>query len=273
MKHLRHPSIHSGNGAFSLVELSIVLVILGLLVGGILSGQSLIRAAELRSVSTEQERYATAISTFRDKYLGLPGDLNNASNFWPTIYADGNGNGIIDMTSAATATTANPNEMSIFWMQLSATNGAALIEGSYNYVAGSGTTGVSNAMAGATNVPRGKLRSAIWNVLALGAISPANTNYYTGNYGNVFLLGKDTTVVDGTAAAGGSGNTDGVLRPDEAWNIDTKMDDGVPNQGTVSGLETQAGVTVNDCTDSGTNQYNLDGTSAISCSLVFKTGS
>ncbi|MFZ4541879.1 MAG: type II secretion system protein [Rickettsiales bacterium] len=55
--------------AFSLVELSIVLVILGLLVGGILSGQALIRASELRSVSTEQQRYFTAIQTFRDKYL------------------------------------------------------------------------------------------------------------------------------------------------------------------------------------------------------------
>lgn len=42
---------------FSLVELSIVLVILGLLVGGVLTGQSLIRAAELRSVSTEFQKY------------------------------------------------------------------------------------------------------------------------------------------------------------------------------------------------------------------------
>lgn len=48
-----------GSGAFSLVELSIVLVILGLLVGGVLSGQSLIRAAELRSISSEYSRYFT----------------------------------------------------------------------------------------------------------------------------------------------------------------------------------------------------------------------
>ena len=48
-----HPSLSKASGnssAFSLVELSIVLVILGLLVGGVLSGQSLIRASELRSV-------------------------------------------------------------------------------------------------------------------------------------------------------------------------------------------------------------------------------
>ena len=50
--------------AFSLVELSIVLVILGLLTGGILAGQNLIRAAELRSVITEFKTYQTAVMTF-----------------------------------------------------------------------------------------------------------------------------------------------------------------------------------------------------------------
>lgn len=67
---------------FSLVELSIVLVILGLLTGGILAGQSLIRAAELRSVSTEQSRWVTAANSFRDKYFALPGDFRDATKFW-----------------------------------------------------------------------------------------------------------------------------------------------------------------------------------------------
>mgnify|MGYP001100732306 CR=1 FL=1 len=66
---------------FSLVELSIVLVILGLLVGGILGGKSLIKAAELRSISTEQAQWNTAIKAFRDKYFMLPGDMNNATSF------------------------------------------------------------------------------------------------------------------------------------------------------------------------------------------------
>lgn len=67
---------------FSLVELSIVLVILGLLTGGILAGQSLIRASELRSVSTELQRYSSAIYSFRDQYMALPGDMLNATSFW-----------------------------------------------------------------------------------------------------------------------------------------------------------------------------------------------
>lgn len=66
---MRHMSSLSRKRGFSLVELSIVLVILGLLTGGILAGQSLIRAAELRAVSTEYSRYATAVQSFRDKYF------------------------------------------------------------------------------------------------------------------------------------------------------------------------------------------------------------
>jgi prepilin-type N-terminal cleavage/methylation domain-containing protein len=66
---------------FSLVELSIVLVILGLLTGGILAGQSLIRAAELRSITTQFNQYVSATQSFRDKYMALPGDMPNATRF------------------------------------------------------------------------------------------------------------------------------------------------------------------------------------------------
>ena len=86
---------------FSLVELSIVLVILGLLTGGILAGQSLIRASQLRAVTTEHDRYVAAVQTFRDKYFALPGDMTNATKFWGA--ADG-GDGIgFDCRGAETA--------------------------------------------------------------------------------------------------------------------------------------------------------------------------
>lgn len=68
--------------AFSLVELSIVLVILGLLTGGILAGQSLIRASEIRSVSADLQRLHSAVYSFRDKYMAFPGDMPNATRFW-----------------------------------------------------------------------------------------------------------------------------------------------------------------------------------------------
>jgi len=54
---------------FSLVELAIVLVILGLLVGGVLTGRVLIRASELRTVTTQYQGNVTAARSFRDKYF------------------------------------------------------------------------------------------------------------------------------------------------------------------------------------------------------------
>ena len=73
---------------FSLVELSIVLVILGLLTGGILTGQTLIRAAELRSVNADVQRFQAATRTFQSKYFAFAGDMRNATDFWGA--ADGN---------------------------------------------------------------------------------------------------------------------------------------------------------------------------------------
>ena len=70
--------------AFSLVELSIALVILDLLVGRVLSGQSPIHAAELRAVTQEEQKFLAATHTFRDQYLSLPGDMTNATAFWGT---------------------------------------------------------------------------------------------------------------------------------------------------------------------------------------------
>lgn len=144
--------------AFSLVELSIVLVILGLLTGGILTGQSLIRASELRAVTTEYQRYATAVQAFRDKYFALPGDMPNATRFWGVQHAtlatcqttasttaltcDGNGDGNIGYTY----------EIFRAWQHLA---NACLIEGTYNGIDGGAGAGYDPILG--VNVPRSKM--------------------------------------------------------------------------------------------------------------------
>ena len=85
---------------FTLLELSIVMVIIGLIIGGITVGQDMIRSAELNSVVSNFQKYQTAVNAFKLKYSALPGDMDNASSYWPTCDAtpancDGDNDGLI----------------------------------------------------------------------------------------------------------------------------------------------------------------------------------
>ena len=79
------------NSGFTLVELSIVLVIIGLLVGGILAGADLIRIARLNSIREEVEKFKMATNVFYGKYNCLPGDCYNITTYLSGV-TNGNGN-------------------------------------------------------------------------------------------------------------------------------------------------------------------------------------
>jgi prepilin-type N-terminal cleavage/methylation domain-containing protein len=211
----------STQSAFSLVELSIVLVILGLLTGGILGGQALIRAAELRAVSSEFQRYTTAIHTFKDKYFALPGDMRNATQFWLRQSSgvdcvtnssaaisspgscDGNGDGFLFTLYAANTS----NETHQAWRQMAL---AGLIEGSYTGLADAtvhGTAGV--------NIPSSRLSRNNWRYYFLSQVAPGNPTAFAGYGFNIFASGD-------------------ALRAEEVWNLDSKFDDGIPGRGAVT---------------------------------------
>jgi len=248
---------HSG---FSLVELSIVLVILGLLTGGVLTGQNLIRAAELRSVTTEFNNYQTAVMTFRDKYFALPGDMTNATDFWGemtncgvaspsgtgTQTCNGDGDGVLGEGSGVSRT----GEMFGIWQHLA---NAGLIEGAYTGISGPGTG--YHVVLG-QNSPLSKLPNAGWS--ALERVHQAG--HFAISYGHVLQFGGETT---GTGT-----NYTRVLSPEEAWNIDKKMDDGKPARGSVVHL-----VSTDDCTNAtGDTDFDADyelSQSGLLCSLIF----
>ena len=222
---------------FSLVELSIVLVILGLLVGGVLAGQSLIHAAQLRAATEEYNRYNTALKTFRDKYFGSPGDITNATAFWgkdttsvaacpaqtgtaPTTgpgTCNGNGDGFIGI-----AGTVITNETYRAWQQLAM---AGLVEGSY-----AGTVSVYNATATAgVDIPQSKVSSqAGWTIVRLSPSGNSELGYTAlPNVVSTYLvLGK--TNVNYWAQ-------NWFMPAADAWNIDTKIDDGKPSTGMLYG--------------------------------------
>ena len=65
---------------FTLVEMSIVLVIIGLIVGGVLVGQDLVKGAQIRATVAQLQQYDAAINTFRGKYDQFPGDMSAGKN-------------------------------------------------------------------------------------------------------------------------------------------------------------------------------------------------
>src|SRR3979411_3181646 len=81
---------------FTLVEIAIVLVIIGLLLGGILKGQEMITQAKIKNVINDFNGITAAMNSYQDRYRAIPGDDINAAARW-TIQApaNGNGNGII----------------------------------------------------------------------------------------------------------------------------------------------------------------------------------
>jgi prepilin-type N-terminal cleavage/methylation domain-containing protein len=249
---------------FSLVELSIVLVILGLLTGGILGGQSLIRASELRTVSTEHGRYVAAVHSFRDKYFQLPGDLSNATNIWGTA-ANCPGNSTQGSTTSATCNgdgngkimnTGTSSERYRAWQHLA---NAGLIEGSFSGVAGAGGANESKI---ASNVPASKLGRAGWTIRtccsATDETTTGNTAAFAGVYGNMFDFGAELAT---------NTTQDPVLKPEELWNIDTKMDDGKPGTGRVLANYWSTCTLATSQSDIAAN-YNL-ASSAIGCGAFF----
>lgn len=211
---------------FTLIELSIVLVIIGLIVGGVLTGQDLIKAAEIRATVGQYEKYNTAVNTFRTKYNGIPGDLLAASStafgLDPIAGAHagttglGDGNGLITDNGSINY-NAPVGEPLLIWQQLSA---ASLIDGSVGTAVATTGTAVTPFTI-SSYLPTAKMgRGNYWvagsnaglNYLALAGIATLSSTAYTSTPG-------------------------GAMSPIDAFNIDTKLDDGMPNTGIVVAVD------------------------------------
>ena len=252
----------TAKSAFTLVEISIVLVIVGLLVGGVVVGRSLTHSAQVESVVTEFGKYKNAIATFKDTYSALPGDMPNAVQYWQA-QAGGTADGL-DPTCAALTTPAtgtktcngdgdgmiavNPatdnHEEFRFWQHLS---NAGLIDGSFSGV--HGPAGITDSQPG-VNVPKARFPLGGWGAFTFTAGTGITTNY--------LLFGGGNT--GGPAAAP-------LLMPEEAYNIDRKLDDGLPQSGKVVTYQ-EPGPYDTTCINFGGTAYLLTDVST-SCSLEF----
>lgn len=148
IKQLQQARVEAKEAGFTLVELAIVLVIIGLIVGGVLVGQDLIKAAEIRATTTDLERYNAAANTFRNKYNGIPGDLLSAraTQFGlesrDGAAANGDGNGLVEGCAAATVDLGC--ETAMFWTDLTV---ASLIPDAFTTYASGGSGAAATVTA------------------------------------------------------------------------------------------------------------------------------
>ena len=252
------------NSAFTLLELSIVLVIIGLIVGGVMVGRDLIEASKIRAQVTQFSDIETQINTFNVKYNCLPGDCPNATDLLGTgtvtydanniacnsTVCNGNNDGYIKSVYASatyygSGECLNPSvggEISQMFKQLSLagfgdyTRGilqswGGLIGTDFPYAKYGNGTGVYVTCLASTQHPLytpSFLRSG--NSIVVGT-SAAGTNafrvgYSVGSYSVIF-----GGVGYGWGMAAGIATTPIGIPADVARMIDEKIDDGKPSNG------------------------------------------
>ena len=198
----------SAKSGFTLVELSIVLVIIGLLIGGILVGQSLIESAKMQSFIRQLGQYDAAVGIFKDKFGNLPGDN---SLFGTVLAAPANlGNGMI--SDNASGITLFNGEIGAFWADLSA-SGLKSEDNAATFTAVRDNATTAPIMG--THVPQAKVGT--------------NASIYAYGIGgkNYYFVGSNST---STLAFG---LTSGALKPADSLAVDSKIDDGIPETGNV----------------------------------------
>ncbi|MBT4921899.1 MAG: prepilin-type N-terminal cleavage/methylation domain-containing protein [Rickettsiales bacterium] len=195
---------------FSLVELSIVIIILGLLVASVTVGKDLIKAAQVRGVITQLTQFNTSSSTFNLKYDCLPGDCAKASRRGLGSN-NGNGNGIYEDSDYDTDSLPDleDNEIVYFWEHLYL---AGFTNGAFD---GDSTNGVIGE-----TFP--KLKSGG----GLGIYGLDGINYY-------HLCLNDSV--------NGAAQFEDCFVPEDAFAIDNKYDDGFPLKGSVIARSSSCG--------------------------------
>ena len=194
---------------FTLVELSIVLVIIGLLIGGILVAQSLIDSTKVQAQVRQFQQFDIAVSNFRNNYRSIPGD---SDKFTP----NGNNDGLIK--DGAISSLAFTSEVANFWKHLSDA-------GLRNENGGSYIATVTGSITPGVNVPEPKSGKKNGLILASCGLISSCLNHY------IFTLQGSNAGTDLTDL----NDDDGVLKAVDALAIDRKMDDGIARTGNVLG--------------------------------------
>ena len=201
---------------FTLVELAVVMIIIGILIGGILKGQELIANARVTSTASELESIGAAVDTFTDIYSAIPGDMNNAQARLPNCLAQpcGNGNGDGDLEVALSGAHTATSENTYFYNHLLR---ADLIGGFDGQAATAVTFGNELPVA-----PIGGGYKMGDSRVGQGTFNPVRDGLYITVEGNTGAYNAATAPLVALQAA----------------RMDRRLDDGNPNAGSFLGDDT-----------------------------------
>lgn len=269
-------SPHNDREGYTLVEMSIVLVLLGLLVGGVLAGQTLLKSYRLKGVLEEKEQYAAAVNLFSQKYNAFPGDFAGAAQLW----GQSDGCGGASASEIASCNGDNDgyidgNEFSYVWNHLGR---AGFADQTYPISFPTDTSLISNYLSAGDTMPESPVGGAGWVIRYVGLVGDVqNPGYFRGSYGHSLHLMRPSS--DDVVAA---------VTPVDAQSMDEKVDDGFPARGVFivlqgSGLGAAWELSNPDCTvkangNAPTDDTDLDaaydatGTdgNAIACTPIFR---
>lgn len=271
------------NQGFTLIEIAVVLAIIGLMAGAVMGGREMINSAKLKSVIVEIDTYSNAITTFNMKYGAMPGDMPDATNYWDTVSGDcytvsgsqtqtcnGDGDGIIDSPISGIDDTRYES-----WRAWQHLGNSGILPTAYSGISATGCSVADWCTDPGVNAPISKYGSgASWHVFH---VSRGSSWFWQGKSEerHILILGNPNMATP--EASGGGGTSNGVwhgiaLTPQDMASIEAKIDDGMPNNGTITNMNggqgTIVGWTNPDCTTgSGVNlAYNL-AVDTVACTL------
>jgi len=243
---------------FTLIEMSIVLVIIGLIVGGILKGQELIESSRQKNVISQIDRFRAGITTFIDRFKSYPGDFARATELLSANVGVGNDDGHVGAINAAAAnlaTAANVlgQENIDFFTHLLA---AQLVSG--GTVVADGGAAIA-CFSGNCATPSPQPSSAFPQTglsINYGTHEGTTANPGSSRQTHWLILSRWAAAAL-PATSGGS-----AVSPQRAFQLDSKYDDGIAWEGSIRTIPTVGGCGAAAATYTAT-------TTTIDCNLVF----
>ena len=210
---------------FTLVEISIVMIIIGLLIGGTFGGMKLIENMQVNKTIQDLKSIESAALTFKDTYGRIPGDLRNPSTRLPNCTTapcatSGDGNRVLDIAQWWPALTTT-SERFTFWAHLQASDLASI-----------GTKNVLDTAFG-EGQPESPIDGGYRLTTQNGTWSIPGTRPLAGTI--VLVTNSDSAMIDGTAYTTNCGRVN---------SIDRKIDDGVAYDGIIIGWSCTSAVTL-----------------------------